>query len=149
VWALVNEDDAAVASPRSIVGFLRVAAVNHQGRSNMPNENRTVIVTGGGGAGCGRSISARFATRGAAIVVSDIDEAGGRETVRLIERGGGRAAFFRADVRNDAQTRNLVAFAEDTFGAVNVLINNASAPHGGEGIDSWMDPLETDLLGAI
>jgi NAD(P)-dependent dehydrogenase (short-subunit alcohol dehydrogenase family) len=108
-----------------------------------------VIVTGAGGAGCGRSISARFAAGGAAIVVSDIDEAGGHETVRVIERGGGRAAFFRADVRNDSESRDLVRFAESTFGGVDVLINNASAPHGGEGIDSWMGPLETDLLGAL
>ena len=115
----------------------------------MASERRTVIVTGGGGAGCGRSISARFAAGGAAIVVSDIDEAAGNETVRVIERGGGRAAFFRADVRHDSESRDLVRFAEGTFGGVDVLINNASGPHGGEGIDSWMGPLETDLLGAL
>jgi NAD(P)-dependent dehydrogenase (short-subunit alcohol dehydrogenase family) len=40
-------------------------------------ENRVVIVTGAGSGGCGRSISARFANHGAAVVVSDIDEAGG------------------------------------------------------------------------
>lgn len=115
----------------------------------MTDENRVVIVTGAGGAGCGRSISARFAFGGAAVIVSDIDEAGGHETVRLIECNGGRATFFRADVRNESQVRDLVSFAETTFGGVNVLVNNASAPRGGEGIDSWMDPVETDLLGAL
>jgi NAD(P)-dependent dehydrogenase (short-subunit alcohol dehydrogenase family) len=115
----------------------------------MTDENRAVIVTGAGGAGCGRSISARFAIGGAAVVVSDIDEAGGQDTVRQIERNGGRAAFFRADVRNESQVRDLVSFAEATFGGVSVLINNASAPRGGEGIDTWIDPVETDLLGAL
>lgn len=115
----------------------------------MNDNNRVVIVTGAGGAGCGRSISARFGTGGAAVVVSDIDEAGAQDTVRLIERGGGRAAFFRADVRHERQVRDLVSFAEATFGGVNVLINNASAAHGGPGLDSWMDSLETDLLGAL
>ena len=43
----------------------------------MAPENRSVIVTGGGGAGCGRSISVRFASRGASVVVSDIDDAAG------------------------------------------------------------------------
>jgi NAD(P)-dependent dehydrogenase (short-subunit alcohol dehydrogenase family) len=43
----------------------------------MTDGNRVVVVTGAGGAGCGRSISARFATRGAAVVVSDIDEESG------------------------------------------------------------------------
>jgi 3-oxoacyl-[acyl-carrier protein] reductase len=47
------------------------------------------------------------------------------------------------------QMRDLVSFAEATFGGVTVLINNASAPHAGEGVESWMEPLETDLLGAI
>src|SRR5215813_866420 len=115
----------------------------------MRDRNRAVIVTGAGGAGCGRSISARFASGGASVVVSDIDEAGGQDTVRLIERHGGRATFFRADVRRESQVRDLVSFTESTFGSLSVLINNASAPHSSEGIDGWMDSLETDLLGAL
>jgi NAD(P)-dependent dehydrogenase (short-subunit alcohol dehydrogenase family) len=115
----------------------------------MTDANRVVIVTGAGGAGCGRSISARFARSGAVVVVSDIDEAGGHASVSLIERSGGRAAFFRADVRKESQVRDLVSFAEATFGGVDVLVNNASAAHGGEGIDTWMNALETDMLGAL
>lgn len=53
------------------------------------DEIRAVIVTGSGGGGCGRAISARFANCGAPVVVSDIDETGGHETVHLIERSGG------------------------------------------------------------
>jgi NAD(P)-dependent dehydrogenase (short-subunit alcohol dehydrogenase family) len=112
-------------------------------------EDRVVIVTGGGGVGCGRAISARFARNGTAIVACDIDEAGGQETVRSIERNGGRAAFFRADVRSESQVRELVSFAERTFGAVHVLVNSASAPRGDPRIETWMDPIETDLLGSI
>jgi len=81
-------------------------------------------------------------------VVCDIDDAGGNETVRVIERNGGHAAFFRADVRKEEQVRNLVSFAAAQFSAIEVLVNNASAPHG-QGIDDWMDSLETDLLGAV
>ncbi len=76
----------------------------------MPEQNRVVIVTGAGGGGCGRSISTRFAASGATIVVSDIDEVGGHETVRIIEQGGGRAAFFRSDVRNESQVKDLILF---------------------------------------
>ena len=118
----------------------------------MPDHNEAahvVIVTGAGGTGCGRAIAARFASAGAAVVVSDIIEAGGHETVRLIEGEGGRAAFFRADVRSESQARDLVSFSEATFGGVGVLVNNASAPHGGEVIAEWTDSIETDLLGAI
>ena len=91
-----------------------------------------------------------FAARGSAVVVSDINEAGAQETVRLIEGRGGRVAFFPADVRKDSQVRDLVSFAKSTFGRINVLVNNASAPHGSsEGLEDWMDSIETDLLGAI
>src|SRR5262249_9389200 len=84
--------------------------------------------------------------------VSDIDEAGARETVRRIEAAGGRAAARAADVRDEAQVCELMAFAERTFGAVHVLVNNASATHGSDAfdpIDAWADALETELLGAI
>ncbi|HKE28676.1 MAG TPA: SDR family NAD(P)-dependent oxidoreductase [Bryobacteraceae bacterium] len=115
----------------------------------MRGGNRVVIVTGAGGSGCGRSIAARFAMDGAATVVSDIDEEGGQLTVRRIEREGGRAAFFRADVRREPEVKELVSFAENTFGELNVLINNASAPRGDGNIETWVDSIETDLLGAM
>src|SRR5262245_37894116 len=110
---------------------------------------RVVIVTGAGGTGCGRAIAARFAVAGAAIVVCDINESGGHETVRVIEGAGGRGAFFRADVRRDSDARALVSFAETTFGGLDVLINNASAPRGDDRLEDWTDTLETDLLGAV
>jgi NAD(P)-dependent dehydrogenase (short-subunit alcohol dehydrogenase family) len=110
---------------------------------------RVVVVTGAGGTGCGRAIAARFAAGGAMVVASDIDEAGGRDTVGAIERTGGRAAFFRADVRTERDVKELMAFAETTFGGLHVLVNNASAPRGGDALESWADSLETDLLGAI
>lgn len=115
----------------------------------MVHDNQVVIVTGAGGSGCGRSISARFARDGAEIVVSDIDEVGGRDTVRGIERNGGCAAFFHADVRKESEVKRLVSFAETTFGGLSVLVNNASAPHGDATIDSWVGAVETDLLGAM
>src|SRR5271154_2366451 len=86
-----------------------------------------VIVTGGGGAGCGRAIALCFARNGAAIVVADIDDAGGRQTVEAIEHAGGRALFHHADVRDDSQVRDLIASAERSYGRVDVLVNNASA----------------------
>lgn len=86
------------------------------------------VVTGAGGSGCGRAIARRFAKDGAAVVASDINENGGHETVRLIEDAGGRAVFFRADVRDERQVRDLIAFAEQSYGGVSVLVNNASGP---------------------
>jgi 3-oxoacyl-[acyl-carrier protein] reductase len=111
-------------------------------------QSRVAIVTGAGGTGCGRAIAARFARNGAAVVVSDINEAGGRETAALIAAGAGRAAFCRADVRDEQQVSALIAFAERTFGGLTVLVNNASAPfRPGEPLECWADFVQTDLLG--
>jgi NAD(P)-dependent dehydrogenase (short-subunit alcohol dehydrogenase family) len=115
------------------------------------NANQAVIVTGAGHDGCGRAIARRFARQGAAVVVSDINDAGGYETLGLIESEGGRAVFFHADVRVDEQVRNLIAFAEKTFGGLAVLVNNASGPvfDPAAPLENWAAIIETDLLGTV
>src|SRR5206468_11483056 len=106
--------------------------------------------TGAGGTGCGRAIAARFAKDGASVIVSDVNEAGGQETVHLIQREGGRAAFFHADVRDEQQVRNLIAFGDRSGSGSMVLVNNASAPfRPGEPLEHWMDTIQTDLTGAL
>ncbi len=111
---------------------------------------RVALVTGSGGTGCGRAIAQRFARDGFAVVVSDINDAGGHETVRLIESSGGRATFCHADIGNEAEAAALIACACSTFGALHVLINNASAPHpAAEGIPGWFESIRTDLFGAL
>ena len=108
------------------------------------------IVTGAGGTGCGRAIALRIARDGRAVVVSDTNEAGGLETVRLIESAGGRAILCRADVRDEAQARSMIDSAVTAFGGVSILVNNASAPHPtAEGIAGWSQSIETDFLGAM
>jgi NAD(P)-dependent dehydrogenase (short-subunit alcohol dehydrogenase family) len=81
----------------------------------MEITGKVAIVTGAGGKGSGRAIASRLARDGAVVVVSDINDAGGRDTVARIERAGGKAAYFGADVRVEAQVRSLIAFAEKTF----------------------------------
>jgi NAD(P)-dependent dehydrogenase (short-subunit alcohol dehydrogenase family) len=116
----------------------------------MSEHPPVVIVTGSGGSGCGRAIAVRFAADRAAVVVSDVNEVGGHETVRLIEQRGGLAAFCPADVADELQVRQLIGFAESTFGGLSVLVNNASSPHpAGEGMAGWAPSLQTDLLGTI
>jgi NAD(P)-dependent dehydrogenase (short-subunit alcohol dehydrogenase family) len=116
----------------------------------MSDRPRVVIVTGSGGTGCGRAIATRFANEGAAVVVSDINEAGGQQTVRRIQQHGGQAAFCRADMADEPQVRDLIEFAESALGGLSVLVNNASAPHpDGDGMAGWMRSLQTDLLGTF
>jgi NAD(P)-dependent dehydrogenase (short-subunit alcohol dehydrogenase family) len=114
----------------------------------MPSN--VVIVTGSGGAGCGSAIARRFANDGAAVVVSDINEQGGDETVQLIRSDGGHAAFLRTDVRVETEVRDLIAFTERTFGRVTTLINNASGPfRPDEPPEYWADTVQTEFLGAL
>jgi NAD(P)-dependent dehydrogenase (short-subunit alcohol dehydrogenase family) len=108
-----------------------------------------VVVTGAGGGGCGRAISQRFAREGAIVVVSDIDAAGGRETVRLIEVGGGRAVCCAADVRVKDQVANLIDTAM-RVGDFRVLINNASGVFDlDDPLEMWQELVEIDLLGTM
>jgi NAD(P)-dependent dehydrogenase (short-subunit alcohol dehydrogenase family) len=109
-----------------------------------------VIVTGGGGAGCGRAIALRFACNGEPVVVTDIDEAGGQQSVDAIQHAGGRSIFFRADVSDERQMRELITFTERTYDRVDVLVNNASATfRPDEPLDHWAATIGVDLLGAM
>lgn len=117
----------------------------------MDVRGNTVVVTGAGADGSGRAISRRFASEGARVVVSDINASGGQETVREIEAAGGRAAFFQADMREEQQVRDLIAFAERAFGGLKVLVNNASGPdiRPDEPLEHWADNFPTDVYGAF
>jgi NAD(P)-dependent dehydrogenase (short-subunit alcohol dehydrogenase family) len=116
----------------------------------MEIRNRVVVVTGAGGGGSGRAIAQTFARNGARVVVSDILESGARETVHRIQAQGGQAVAFKADVRVEEEVRSLIAFTETTFGSLDVVVNNASAPYRpGEPLEHWVDTVQTDLVGTL
>jgi NAD(P)-dependent dehydrogenase (short-subunit alcohol dehydrogenase family) len=116
----------------------------------MHLSGKVAIVTGSGGDGCGRAIARRFAREGFSVVVCDIDQPGGLETVRLIETEQGRAAFFRTDVSQESDIEALIEFAGQTYGGVNILVNNAGAPYRPKGLlDGWFHELEVDLHGPM
>ena len=104
-------------------------------------EGKTALVTGAA-AGIGRAVALKFASEGARVVVSDIDEAGGAETARLIVASGGVARFVRADVSKAADVEALVASVVAAFGGLDCACNNA-------GIEGRVVPLadqsETDF----
>src|SRR5829696_7629525 len=101
-------------------------------------EGRTAIVTGGGSAGFGRAIALRLAEEGGAVVVADLDEIGGAETIRLLDalpqpRG---AHLVVADVSAATDVERVAREATDRLGGIDILVNNAGiAPP--EPNDSW------------
>lgn len=95
----------------------------------MRLKDKVALITGAG-SGIGRHSALLFAREGAAIVVVDVNDHAGRETVALVEQDGGRAAYCRADVSNSVECTHMIAFAESHFGRLNVLFNNAGIMHG-------------------
>jgi NAD(P)-dependent dehydrogenase (short-subunit alcohol dehydrogenase family) len=115
----------------------------------MTLKDKVAIVTGSGGDGTGRATACRLAREGALVVVTDLNQSGGHETVSRIESEGGRAAFCLADVGKEPQIRALFDFAESRFGGVDVLVNNASSPDGLGQLTGWVESIQTELLGPM
>src|SRR5205807_9838884 len=113
----------------------------------MNLNGKVAIVTGSGGGGTGRATARRFAREGASVVVSDVNDMGGRETVALIEGEGGHAAFCQTDVRIESDIKALIAFAESTFGGLDFLVNNASNPDVMGQLTGWTDAVGIEILG--
>lgn len=86
---------------------------------------RGVIVTGGSG-GMGRATAVAFARAGAGVLVADVDEAGGQETVRLAQAAGGRAEFLHTDVSDPAQVEAMVERTVAQFGRLDHAVNMAA-----------------------
>jgi len=98
----------------------------------MRLENKVALITGAG-SGIGRESALLFAREGARVVVADVNEAGGEETVRRVRDAGGEAVFVHADVSQASDAQRMVQVAEETFGKLNVLFNNAGVFHTDDG----------------
>jgi NAD(P)-dependent dehydrogenase (short-subunit alcohol dehydrogenase family) len=112
---------------------------------------KVVLVTGGG-SGIGRASALALAREGAEVVVTDVVEAGGNETLRLIEEAGGKGLFIRGDVADATDVERLIGAVEAQYGRLDCAHNNA----GIEGIqaptaecteENWDRVLRVNLKG--
>ena len=85
--------------------------------------NKVAIITGSA-SGMGQAAAVLFASEGARVVVTDINERAGAETVKTIRDDGGTAIFINADVTNEGEVKALVETSLETFGHIDILYNN-------------------------
>jgi NAD(P)-dependent dehydrogenase (short-subunit alcohol dehydrogenase family) len=100
---------------------------------------KTALITGAG-SGLGRESALRFAAEGARIAVVDLDAAAAAATAKAIEDADGAAVALQADVTSSDDCARMVATAEQTFGALHILFNNA-----GIMLPADDDPIATSL----
>jgi len=81
------------------------------------------------GSGIGRATALTFAREGAKLVVADMNEDGGQQTVHMITEQGGEATFVRTDVSQAVEVRVLISKAVETYGWLDCAHNNARFAH--------------------
>ncbi|MDB6083678.1 MAG: dehydrogenase, short-chain alcohol dehydrogenase like protein [Gammaproteobacteria bacterium] len=92
----------------------------------MKLKDRVVLVTGGN-SGIGRSIALRAAAEGARVAITGRDPAKGASVLAELQAAGAEAAFFAADLGEEAEAAGLVSAVAARFGGIDVIVNNAGA----------------------
>lgn len=114
---------------------------------------KVALVTGAG-SGIGREAALLYAKNGAHVIVSDINEAGGLETVDKIKAVGGDARFIKADVSSPEENERLVAKTLEAYKVLDIACNNAgiggeSNPVGDMSIEGWKKVIDINLNGVF
>jgi NAD(P)-dependent dehydrogenase (short-subunit alcohol dehydrogenase family) len=91
-------------------------------------DGKVAVVTGGAN-GIGRACCERFALEGADVVIADVSDDAGRETVAQVETIGGKAAYVHCDATSASDNDAVMARARSTFGGVDILVTAAGITH--------------------
>ena len=113
-------------------------------------DNKVALVTGGASnPGLGRETAKRLASEGAKLVVTDVDEVGAKSCADEIIAAGGEAIAMRQDVCDEAGWDAVMAATEETFGGLDICVNNAGiavlVPIEEMTLDQWNKQIEVNL----
>lgn len=111
----------------------------------MRLKDKVALITGAAG-GIGKATALLFAREGAKVVLTDIDEIRGRE---VAQQCGNDACFLRADVSRAVDCEAMIRHAEETFGKLDVLFNNAGIMHSNDGDAEATEEVVWDLTMAV
>ncbi len=116
-------------------------------------QGKVALVTGAG-TGIGRAIAMRYAAEGASVVVAEINETTGLDTVARIEAAGGRAMFVHTDVRRSSSHAELIERTVAAFGRLDVACNNAGisgamVPSHTMTDGQWQEVIDINLTGVF
>lgn len=113
-----------------------------------------VAVITGGGSGIGRSTAERLAAEGAAVMLVELDEKAAQDTVDVIQKKGGKAAYRKADVTDADQMRRVMEDTIAQFGRLDILYNNAGIAiahpmYPKTPLEKWRRVLDVDLQAVL
>jgi NAD(P)-dependent dehydrogenase (short-subunit alcohol dehydrogenase family) len=120
----------------------------------MRLKEKVALITGAG-SGIGRETALLFASEGAQVVVVDVNDEAGAATVAQVQAAGGQAAYIHADVSQPTEAEAMIRFAEERFGKLNVLFNNAGISHARDDdainteLEVWDQTFEINVKGVF